>query len=148
MVKIYASDFKELEIADWEDMFTQPEFAPNSDWEGWKEGTQVEFEFEDGYGTRSLPEKRFTFVMGGEREAPFEWSKELTELVEDIAYLRPLASKLYRACNNISDTLLDNGVNAAADMFCHYYDGALGRALLRMLAELQGVADEYPLAAE
>lgn len=148
MVTIYAKDFKNFEFADWEDMFTQPECAPKSDWEGWKEGTQVEFELEDGLGTRALPEKRFLFDMQGEREAPFEWSKELTELVEDIVYLRPLASKLYQACNNISDTLLDDGVNAAADVFSEHYDGALGRAMLRMLAELQGVADEYPLAAE
>lgn len=147
MVRIYASDIEGFTLDDWEEMIGCGARA-DGEWEKWSEHGKAKFELEEHYGTRDLPERSFLFIMDEERKEPVEWSAELKSLIDDIIRVKPVKSPLYRAGLNVWDATLKEGMEIAAETFMEFYDGAMGRAFLRLMAELQGVAHEYPLAAE
>ena len=147
MIEVYASDIEKFTLDDWEEMLGCGARA-EGEWEKWNDHRSVELELEENHGTRALPERKFVFIMDRKRGETLELSGELKDLVADILKAKPAKSPLYRAGFNIWDATLKEGMEMAAETFMEFYDGAMGRAFLRLMAELQGVAHEYPLDAE
>ena len=145
MLTVYQKDIDGFGKEDWEDMLDNPHvpISMKSAWEDWCDDKPCVFEiggdsnpFDSKWHSKEwedFPVKEFVFDLEHEGEG-VEYSRELGDLLADIAYLNGTKRTLYRL--SLYDTEFAEEMDNVTDEFCGAYDRALARALLMLLKEL------------
>ena len=145
MLTVYQSDIEGFSKDDWGDLLDNPSAPLDSRWEGWNSDTQTRFETACSAlvpypkAWEDCPVKEFVLDLEHKGEK-VEYSRELDNLLSDLASLEAVKRGLYRL--RLYDQEFEGEMDSVVDEFCGAYDRALARALPMLLKELYAARGE------